>query len=76
MTPTAADPIESKIQNAIFHNPHLSSGRIHFQTNAGRVRVTGRVPTWFEKQMVQEAIKRIDGVDRIDNELAVGWPEQ
>lgn len=73
MTPTSVDPIESKIENAIVHQAHLSSGKVHFQAKAGRVRLTGHVPTWFEKQMVQESIKQIDGVEQIENELVVDW---
>ena len=73
MTTASTDSIDLKIENAIIHQSHVSAGKVHFQTNAGRVRLTGRVNTWFEKQMVQESIKQIEGVDAIDNELEVDW---
>lgn len=31
----------------------------------------GTVKTWYEKQMAQEAIRNIEGVTRIDNQLVV-----
>ena len=33
----------------------------------------GTVNSYFQKQMAQEAIRRIDGVELIDNQLEVNW---
>jgi osmotically-inducible protein OsmY len=39
----------------------------------GRVVLKGNVRSFFQKQMAQEAIRRIDGVQRIENLLEVNW---
>ena len=33
----------------------------------------GQVNSFFQKQMAQEAIRRVDGVQRIENMLQVNW---
>jgi osmotically-inducible protein OsmY len=37
------------------------------------VVLKGSVRSFFQKQMAQEAIRRIDGVQMIDNMLEVTW---
>jgi osmotically-inducible protein OsmY len=39
----------------------------------GHVVLKGSVRSFFEKQMAQEAIRRVDGVQMIDNLLEVNW---
>lgn len=39
----------------------------------GQVVVAGSVDTYFEKQLVQEAIRSIAGETAIDNQLKVQW---
>jgi osmotically-inducible protein OsmY len=39
----------------------------------GRVTLKGSVRTFFQKQMAQEAVRRIDGVQQIENLLQVNW---
>jgi osmotically-inducible protein OsmY len=41
----------------------------------GALILHGRVSTFFEKQQAQEAIRGIEGVRRIVNEVTVGSPE-
>jgi osmotically-inducible protein OsmY len=33
----------------------------------------GVVGTFFQKQMAQEALRRVDGVQQIENNLEVAW---
>jgi osmotically-inducible protein OsmY len=37
------------------------------------VVLKGSVQSFYQKQMAQESIRRIDGVERIDNLLEVNW---
>ena len=39
----------------------------------GHVVLKGHVRSYFQKQMAQEAIRRVDGVQRIENMLEVSW---
>jgi osmotically-inducible protein OsmY len=46
---------------------------VRIEAEDGRVVLKGSVRSFFEKQMAQEAIRRIDGVQLIDNMLEVNW---
>jgi osmotically-inducible protein OsmY len=37
------------------------------------VVLKGVVHSYFQKQMAQEAVRHVDGVQHIDNELEVTW---
>jgi len=59
--------------NAVVHNPHVDLSTMHIETRGENVTIHGTAQTFFEKQMAQEAIRKIDGVKAIDNCLEVVW---
>lgn len=70
---TLARPLCDRISDALFSNPHVSSQNVSVETADGRVILKGSVTTFFQKQMAQEAVRRIDGVEQIENLLQVNW---
>lgn len=62
-----------RVDSAIKSNPHLSSHQVFCQEESGIVILHGRVRSFFEKQMAQETLKRLDGVEKVVNELEVEW---
>jgi osmotically-inducible protein OsmY len=54
-------------------NPNVQSRDLRFETAEGCVTLRGTVGTFYQKQLAQEALRRVHGVDRIDNELEVSW---
>jgi osmotically-inducible protein OsmY len=72
-TATAPRPLSEKIHEALISNPHVPSRAVHIEAADGRVVLKGSVRSFFQKQMAQEAIRRIDGVQQIDNLLEVNW---
>ena len=60
-----------QIDTAITSNPYLSGRRVRIETEDGRVVLLGTVGTYYQKQMAQEAIRRVAGVRGIDNRLTV-----
>jgi hypothetical protein len=42
-----------------------------FEHHEGVLTVRGRVPTFYLKQLLQTALKRVDGVERINNRVDV-----
>lgn len=72
-TVAAARPLFERIYDALTTNPHVPSDQVRFEAEDGRVVLKGNVTSFFQKQMAQEAIRRIDGVQRIDNLLQVNW---
>ena len=61
------------IHCAIENSPYLAGRKVRFETEAGRVVLKGTVGTFFQKQMAQEALRRIDGIREIENQLEVSW---
>ncbi len=53
--------------------PYMSSGAVRVEAEEGVVRLEGAVRTFFHKQMAQEVIRRLDGVERVVNCLQVTW---
>jgi hypothetical protein len=41
-------------------------------TAAGNIQLCGRVASYYQKQLAQEAFRHVDGIGRIENELVVG----
>ncbi len=66
-------PLSIQINAAVIHSPHLNFSRLHIQNDAGRVIIRGSVQSFFEKQMAQETLRKIDGVESIENQLEVTW---
>jgi osmotically-inducible protein OsmY len=66
-------PLDDQVLTALQRNPHVPGRNLRFETESGRVTLRGVVHTYFQKQMAQEAVRHIDGVDEIRNELEVAW---
>jgi osmotically-inducible protein OsmY len=64
-------PLDDRVLTALERNPYLSHRNLRFETSSGRVTLKGVVTTYFQKQMAQEAIRYVDGVSEIANELEV-----
>jgi osmotically-inducible protein OsmY len=69
----APAPLSDRIHSALSTNPYVPSRQVHIEAANGRVVLKGNVGSFFQKQMAQEAIRRIDGVQLIDNLLEVTW---
>lgn len=65
--------LEDRVQTAISTNPYLAGRNLRFETESGHVRLRGVVQSYFQKQMAQEALRHVQGVDSIENELEVTW---
>jgi osmotically-inducible protein OsmY len=65
-------PLDERIDTAIHTNPYLAGRKFQFKTDKDGVTIEGQVGTYFQKQMAQEILLRLEGVSRIDNRLKVG----
>lgn len=68
---TTTTALHHQIANAIIHNPHLDCRRIKVRTKQGQVVLSGSTDSFFEKQMAQEALRGIEDITLIRNELTV-----
>src|SRR5262245_39886219 len=71
--PTAESTLDSRITSAIARHPHLKRKKLRFETEEGRVVLRGVVSSYYQKQLAQEALRRLEGIDRIENQLEVNW---
>jgi osmotically-inducible protein OsmY len=69
----APAPLFDRIHSALSTNPYVPNRQVSVETAEGRVVLKGSVGSFFQKQMAQEAIRRVDGVQLIDNLLEVTW---
>jgi osmotically-inducible protein OsmY len=70
----AHQTLAERVDSAIMTSPYLTGRRLRFETDGGHVILQGIVKTYFQKQMAQEVVRRVEGVERIDNNLEVTWP--
>lgn len=71
--PAAEKTLAERIDQALQTNPYVSGRTLRFETEGSRVVLQGSVQSYFQKQMAQELLKRVEGVERIDNCLEVLW---
>jgi len=57
----------------IHRQPHLAFHRIWCEYDGGRLFLRGQVPNFYHKQLAQEAIVGMDGVDQVINDIEVIW---
>jgi osmotically-inducible protein OsmY len=67
------DPLHELVESALSTSPFVPRRGLDFEASEGSVTLRGRVGTFFQKQMAQEAVRRVDGVERVENHLEVNW---
>ncbi len=62
-----------RIDRALEDHPLLKGKNVQIQRDNRRVVLEGDVTSYYDKQLVQEIVRRIDGVEEVDNRLLVDW---
>ena len=65
--------LQSQVETAIATNPFLAQQKLKLEFERGRLTLRGVVNSFYQKQMAQEAVKRVEGVELIENQLVVNW---
>lgn len=68
---TCEATLEERIGSAADISPYLMGSNISIEPESRRVVVRGVVNSYYEKQMAQETLLRVDGVESVDNHLEV-----
>lgn len=63
--------LEDRVQDVIDHNPYLAKKSLRCEASEGHVILRGKVRSYYQKQMAQESVKRVDGIVSIENCLEV-----
>jgi osmotically-inducible protein OsmY len=69
----ADQALNERVFSALERSPYLSRRNLRFENQDGRVTLRGVVHSYYQKQMAQEVLRRVDGVSHITNELEVAW---
>jgi osmotically-inducible protein OsmY len=69
--PSTEPSLQQQVGRAIRHSPYFSAKRVRFETVDDQVILEGVVSTYFQKQMAQETVLRIDGIRQIENRIQV-----
>lgn len=69
----AEPPLEDLVHTALQRSPYLATRNLRFEADQGQVTLRGVVKTYYQKQIAQEILRRVDGVQEIDNQLEVTW---
>jgi hypothetical protein len=68
-----AEQITTVAKQRIIHQPHLSVQRIWCDFDGKRLILRGQVPSFYFKQLAQEAVADLEGVEQVVNEIEVLW---
>jgi osmotically-inducible protein OsmY len=70
--PTA--DVAERAESELRRNGYVALKNIACECREGVLTLTGCLPTYYLKQMAQEAVAHLDGVGRIDNRIEVVSP--
>jgi osmotically-inducible protein OsmY len=65
--------LHTRVHSVLEQNPYLPGRKLYFETHQGKVVLRGKVKTYYQKQMAQEMVRTIEGVDHVENQLEVCW---
>ena len=65
--------LSDRISSALHSSPHVPAKRVQVEHERGNIVLKGSVDSFYQKQMAQESLRRVDGVKRIQNMLEVNW---
>ncbi len=68
----AVSDIRGAVEDRLRHHPYLTLRRVACEYHNGTLTLRGCLPTYYLKQIAQEAVAEIKGVERIENEIEVG----
>ena len=63
--------LNRKIAAALGRCSYIRNSSLRLDVSSGRVVLSGAVPSYFLKQMAQESLRSVEGVEEIQNELEV-----
>ncbi len=68
--------LQVRVKSALKDSPYYLGSEVLSSSDDGVVVLKGRVETFYHKQVAQELLRKLDGVERIVNLLEVHWGDQ
>jgi osmotically-inducible protein OsmY len=63
--------VAERAERELRRNAYVALKNIACEHRDGVLTLTGCLPTYYLKQVAQEAVTRVDGVERVDNRIDV-----
>jgi len=70
----ARNPQTDLVERCLRSNPYLALKNISCDLLDGVLVLRGCLPTYYLKQIAQEAVASLEGIERIDNQIQVVTP--
>ena len=67
-----ARDVVRQITKALHRHASIEASNVHVSVESGRVTLEGAIPTYAERELVEEAVSTTAGVTEIENRLRVG----
>lgn len=67
--------LHQRVNSALAGSPYFAGRQLRVEADHGRVTLLGTVHSYYQKQMAQEIVRRLDGVAEVDNRLQVDWSD-
>lgn len=67
--------LQTRVNVALKDCPHTLGEHVMGTNEEGVIVLQGRVETFYHKQVAQELLRKVDGVERVVNLLEVHWTE-
>ena len=67
----SAEELRQRIHLTLSLDPHVGSRQVNFKLINRDVLLTGTVKTYYQKQMAQESLRRVEGIGGVVNQLEV-----
>ncbi|MEX2142702.1 MAG: BON domain-containing protein [Pirellulales bacterium] len=71
--PSEPAKLDDRVETALLKQANVPQRSLRFEASDGRVTLHGTVHSYYQKQMAQEALRRLEGVQTIDNQIEVSW---
>lgn len=65
------ESLSDRIHLVLSTSPFLRGREVRFALNDSEVVLSGRVRSYFQKQMAQESLRGLEGLGTVRNEIAV-----
>ena len=62
-----------RMDQDLANHPLMKGKNVRIQQEKRRAILEGDVDSYYDKQMLQEVVRRIEGVEEIENRLLVEW---
>lgn len=68
--------VKREITRALHRDADLSARRVQVAVENDTVTLTGSVHSWHEREAAERAAMHAAGITRVDNRIALAWPEE